>query len=139
MAPIDEKSAFKPDPNKPYRIGLNGPILRPVDDIMGFNFHPNLVILDNLRGYKQTKRLIDSGVVSETAPIARNIAGISSEREFIEKLRAMVYDVEYGITLEETLGGRDRFNSTVAQANTRLTEEQSNYSEDPNFYEPDNH
>ena len=115
---------FRVDSGREYRLGLDGPVLRPRDDFLGFNFNPGRVILDNLRRYSVARRLVDNRAVLATAPIAKDVVGISSEDEFIEHLRTMIYDVGAGTTLEETLGGRERFNSLVREAQLMVTTEQ---------------
>lgn len=131
---------FKVHPDRRYRLRPDSAPISHNEDIIGLNFHPAMVVLDNLREYRFERDLVKTGITSIDAPIARYVKKFASEDEFIEALRKMVYDVRNRVTLEKALGGPEIFNKVVSEAKHRVfMESLPEPPEDPHFYEPDNH
>lgn len=103
---------------KAYRLSPESMPMSPEEDFIGLNFSPRNVVLDNIGNLLHVKRQIELGVYAPDAPISRDYDSIEL-KEFVERIRTMVYDPEENRTLEAAIGGGEKFDQAVATARLR--------------------
>ena len=103
-------------PTKLYRISPDTEPMKPEDDPgIGIDFRPPRGVYNEVISFLHTKSMISNGVISPTAPYARNYAQIELP-EFTKRLREMIYDPQNNVTLEAVVGGSELFDKIVAKA-----------------------